>query len=72
MSFLSKIEHKNSLIKTESFYDVGCRWDINAVNKLPEYMRLFYKFFLSVYSEMEEELAKSGNSDRVNYAKQEV
>ncbi|KAI5642195.1 hypothetical protein M9H77_00273 [Catharanthus roseus] len=48
------------------------RWDINAVNKLPEYMRLFYKFFLSVYSEMEEELAKSGNSDRVNYAKQEM
>lgn len=49
-----------------------CRWDANAVNELPEYMRVCYLALLDVYVEMEEELANTGELYRVDYAKTEV
>ncbi|KAJ9671957.1 hypothetical protein PVL29_025551 [Vitis rotundifolia] len=46
------------------------RWDISAIDQLPEYMRVCYQALLDVYSEIEEEMAKEGRSYRVYYAKE--
>ncbi|GLT50322.1 hypothetical protein SLA2020_238140 [Shorea laevis] len=48
------------------------RWDIGVINQLPEYMKLIYQTLLSVYSEMEEEVAKVGRSYAVDYAKESM
>nr|QEV81848.1 terpene synthase 9 [Prunella vulgaris] len=48
------------------------RWDISLVDELPPYMRITYEVLLSVYAEMEQEMAKQGQSYRVQYAKQEM
>lgn len=44
------------------------RWDICAIDPLPDYMKVFYKAMLEVYIEIEEELAKEGNLYRIHYA----
>ncbi|KAL3508575.1 hypothetical protein ACH5RR_027976, partial [Cinchona calisaya] len=44
-------------------------WHISAMDQLPSYMKHCYQALLDVYCEMEEELAKAGLSDHVNYAK---
>ncbi|KAL9248858.1 (-)-germacrene D synthase-like protein [Drosera capensis] len=48
------------------------RWEISAIDMLPEYMRPFYKVLLNEYSEMEEQLSKEGNAYRIDYAKEAV
>ena len=48
------------------------RWDISALDQLPEYMRLCYRALLDVYSEMEKEMAEKGKTYCVNYAKEAV
>lgn len=48
------------------------RWDINAMDSLPPYMRPFYQAILDIFDELEEELTKEGKSDRVYYGKFEV
>nr|XP_016510791.1 PREDICTED: (-)-germacrene D synthase-like isoform X1 [Nicotiana tabacum] len=45
------------------------RWNIDAVEQLPSYMKPFYRALLDVYSEVEKELASDHNkSFRVNYS----
>ncbi|KAL3508572.1 hypothetical protein ACH5RR_027973 [Cinchona calisaya] len=51
------------------FTDAIERWHISAMDQLPSYMKHCYHALLDVYCEMEEELAKAGLSDHVNYAK---
>ncbi|KAA8526917.1 hypothetical protein F0562_008854 [Nyssa sinensis] len=51
------------------FTDAIERWDISAMDQLPEYMRVCYQALINVYSEIENILAKEGNSYRVHYAK---
>ncbi|XP_057506577.1 probable sesquiterpene synthase [Actinidia eriantha] len=48
------------------------RWEISALDQLPEYMKLCYQSLLDVYSMIDEEMAKQGGSYRVDYAKSEV
>ncbi|WMV34445.1 hypothetical protein MTR67_027830 [Solanum verrucosum] len=48
------------------------RWDINAMDSLPPYLRPFYQAILEIFDEMEEELTKEGKSDRVYYGKFEM
>nr|AKA94109.1 beta-caryophyllene synthase [Ocimum kilimandscharicum] len=48
------------------------RWDINDMDQLPPYMRIYYKALLDVYFEMEYEMGKIGKSHTVEYAKQEM
>ncbi|XP_009804030.1 (-)-germacrene D synthase-like [Nicotiana sylvestris] len=48
------------------------RWDVSAIDGLPPYMKSCYLAILGVYAEMEEELAKRGESYRVDYAKNEM
>ncbi|XP_060191001.1 sesquiterpene synthase 15b-like isoform X2 [Lycium barbarum] len=44
------------------------RWNIDATEQLPSYMKLFYNALLDVYSEVEKDLAKENKSFRVNYS----
>ncbi|XP_019242196.1 PREDICTED: (-)-germacrene D synthase-like, partial [Nicotiana attenuata] len=45
------------------------RWNIDAAEQLPSYMKIFYRALLDVYSEVEKELASDHNkSFRVNYS----
>ncbi|KAK4796231.1 hypothetical protein SAY86_028557 [Trapa natans] len=48
------------------------RWDMDALDQLPEYMQVFYKELLDTYREFEELLAKQGRSYRFKYAKQSI
>ncbi|KAF8391450.1 hypothetical protein HHK36_023755 [Tetracentron sinense] len=48
------------------------RWDISAIDQLPEYMKVCYRALLDVYDEMEEEMTKEGRSYRVYYAKEQM
>ncbi|KAM3360004.1 hypothetical protein P3S68_019715 [Capsicum galapagoense] len=44
------------------------RWNIDAAQELPSYMKLYYTALLDVYTEAEKDLAKENKSFRVNYA----
>ncbi|KAL2505973.1 Alpha-humulene/(-)-(E)-beta-caryophyllene synthase [Abeliophyllum distichum] len=54
------------------FTDAIERWDLSAIDKLPPYMKYFYKSLLDVYLEVEEELGMIGKSSRVYYAIKEM
>nr|AGB05616.1 sesquiterpene synthase 7 [Valeriana officinalis] len=54
------------------FTDAAQRWDINAIDQLPEYMRPIFRELIYLYNAMEEELLNDGISYRVEYAKQSV
>ncbi|KAF3629778.1 putative LOB domain-containing protein 27-like [Capsicum annuum] len=56
----------------ELFTDAIHKWDISAMDSLPPYMRPLYQVNLNIFNEMEEELAKEGNSDRIYYGKFEM
>ncbi|KAK8563476.1 hypothetical protein V6N12_035622 [Hibiscus sabdariffa] len=43
------------------------RWDVDCINQLPDYLKLFYKSLLDVYKEVEEAMAKQGQSYRIKY-----
>ncbi|KAK8589118.1 hypothetical protein V6N12_023524 [Hibiscus sabdariffa] len=45
------------------------RWDVDCINQLPDYMKLFYQPLLDIYKEVEVEMTKQGQSYRVEYAK---
>ncbi|XP_019181132.1 PREDICTED: (-)-germacrene D synthase-like isoform X2 [Ipomoea nil] len=44
------------------------RWDVSAINELPEYMRVCYIALLDIYAQMEKELGPKGRAYQVNYA----
>ncbi|KAH9743793.1 alpha-humulene/(-)-(E)-beta-caryophyllene synthase [Citrus sinensis] len=46
------------------------RWDINAIDQLPEYMKLCYRALIDVYNEVEKDLASQGKLYRLHYAKE--
>ncbi|KAJ8436199.1 hypothetical protein Cgig2_006886 [Carnegiea gigantea] len=53
----------------ELFTQAIQRWDINAMDELPKYMKIWFQTLLEVYDEMAEELAIIGRSSTVSYAK---
>ncbi|KAH0736630.1 hypothetical protein KY285_012337 [Solanum tuberosum] len=55
-----------------TFNDAIQRWDANAIDSIPPYMRPAYQALLEIYSEMEQVLSKDGKLDRVYYAKYEM
>ncbi|RVW94769.1 (-)-germacrene D synthase [Vitis vinifera] len=61
-----------TLEELKLFTEAVERWDISAIDQLPEYMRVCYRALLDVYSEIEEEMAKEGRSYRLYYAKEAV
>uniref|UniRef100_A0A2N9I731 Uncharacterized protein n=1 Tax=Fagus sylvatica TaxID=28930 RepID=A0A2N9I731_FAGSY len=51
----------------ELFNEAIERWDISAIDQLPEYMKVCYQALLDIYNEMEEKIGE-GRSYRVGYA----
>ncbi|KAI7981020.1 (-)-germacrene D synthase [Camellia lanceoleosa] len=51
------------------FTDAIERWEISAIDQLPEYMKPCYQALLDVYNMIDEEMARKGTSYRVHYAK---
>jgi len=47
------------------------RWDIDAIDQLPEYMKMCYRALLDVYSEMDQKIGE-GRSYRTRYAREAV
>ncbi|KAL7189984.1 hypothetical protein ACSBR1_039594 [Camellia fascicularis] len=45
------------------------RWEISAIDQLPEYMKPCYQALLDVYNMIDEEMTRKGRSYRVHYAK---
>ncbi|KAL2245368.1 UNVERIFIED_CONTAM: Germacrene-D synthase [Sesamum indicum] len=48
------------------------RWDANALEKVPPYLRICYEALSDVYIEMENEVKEIGELYRVQYAKEEM
>ncbi|KAK8997394.1 hypothetical protein V6N11_020873 [Hibiscus sabdariffa] len=49
--------------------DVGnVLWDVDFMDQLPNYMKLFYKSLLDLYREVEEAMTEQGQSYRVQYS----
>ncbi|CAI9299079.1 unnamed protein product [Lactuca saligna] len=46
------------------------RWDISAIEQIPEYIRPFYKILLDEYAELEKQLAKEGRAKSVIASKE--
>ncbi|KAJ4968989.1 hypothetical protein NE237_015690 [Protea cynaroides] len=59
-----------TLEELQLFTNAIQRWELSALDGLPEYMKVIYTGLLDVYNETEEELRKEGRSYRVNYAKE--
>ncbi|KAM3744366.1 hypothetical protein ACB098_06G048100 [Castanea mollissima] len=56
-----------TLEEVELFTEAVERWDISAIDQLPEYMKVCYQALLDVYYEMEEKIGEA-KSYRVKYA----
>ncbi|TXG67320.1 hypothetical protein EZV62_008595 [Acer yangbiense] len=54
----------------EIFTSAVERWDISAIDQLPEYMKCCYEALLDVYSENENDFACEGKLYRLDYAKE--
>nr|BBE38101.1 germacrene A synthase [Aralia cordata] len=52
------------------FSDAVNRWDVGAVDQLPQYMRFLYGVLLNLFDEFEEKLAKEGRSYAFHPSKQ--
>lgn len=48
------------------------RWNMDVDEKLPPYMKLCHRAILELYTEMEQDLAKEGRSEWVQYAIEEL
>ncbi|KAG5546311.1 hypothetical protein RHGRI_018474 [Rhododendron griersonianum] len=57
------------LCALESFFYVTRRWEVNALDQLPDYMKLVYQTVLDTFNIIEDEMAKQGRSYGVEYAK---
>ncbi|KAL0407834.1 UNVERIFIED_CONTAM: Viridiflorene synthase [Sesamum radiatum] len=51
------------------FTDAIERWNINEIDRLPDYMKICYKALLDLYDQYDEELRQQGRSFAVHYAK---
>ncbi|KAM5551570.1 hypothetical protein ABKV19_026420 [Rosa sericea] len=54
----------------ESFTEAIERWDISAVDRLPDYMKVCYKALLNFFTELEESLTNKGILYRLHYARE--
>ncbi|XP_004303550.1 PREDICTED: (-)-alpha-pinene synthase-like [Fragaria vesca subsp. vesca] len=46
------------------------RWDVNCIDELPDYMKIFYRRLFILCNEIEVEMVKQGKSYRVHFAKE--
>ncbi|XP_051141787.1 LOW QUALITY PROTEIN: cis-muuroladiene synthase-like [Andrographis paniculata] len=58
--------------EAETFTEVLQRWDINEIDRLPNYMKIFYKFIWNTYEELACEASKEGRSFVMPYIRETV
>ncbi|GFQ01962.1 cis-muuroladiene synthase [Phtheirospermum japonicum] len=58
--------------EAELFTEVMERWNIDEIDRLPNYMKIVYSFILNVYEDYEREAAEQGKLFAVPYAKETV
>ncbi|XP_075080927.1 5-epi-aristolochene synthase-like isoform X1 [Nicotiana tabacum] len=56
----------------EAYTDAIQRWDINEIDRLPDYMKISYKAILDLYKDYEKELSSAGRSHIVCHAIERV
>ncbi|KAL0435391.1 UNVERIFIED_CONTAM: Gamma-cadinene synthase [Sesamum radiatum] len=61
-----------TLEEADLFTEILERWDINEIDRLPNYMKIVYRFILSIYDDYEVEAVKQGKSFAIPYAKEAV
>ncbi|KAL0435410.1 UNVERIFIED_CONTAM: Gamma-cadinene synthase [Sesamum radiatum] len=61
-----------TLEEADLFTEILEKWDINEIDRLPDYMKIIYKFILNLYEDYEVEAAKQGKLFAVPYAKEAV
>ncbi|KAI3449956.1 hypothetical protein Pfo_006621 [Paulownia fortunei] len=61
-----------TLEEADLFTEILERWNIDKIDQLPDYMKIIYRFTLTVYDDYEREAAKQGKSFAVPYAKESV
>nr|XP_043639310.1 germacrene A synthase short form-like [Erigeron canadensis] len=49
--------------------DAICKWDMSAMEQVPEYIKPFYQILLNEYAEFEKQLKKEGRANVVNASK---
>ncbi|XP_023539491.1 (-)-germacrene D synthase-like [Cucurbita pepo subsp. pepo] len=59
-----------TLDELDLFTEAIERWDTNCMEKLPEYMKIFYEVILKTYEEFEEDMSKDIINYAINYAKE--
>ncbi|KAM1442083.1 hypothetical protein ACFX13_010004 [Malus domestica] len=52
----------------ELFTEAIERWDVSAIDQLPEYMKVCYRALLDIYTEIHEKLAHDGKLYRIHHA----
>ncbi|KAL0300335.1 UNVERIFIED_CONTAM: Gamma-cadinene synthase [Sesamum calycinum] len=58
-----------TLEEADLFTEILERWDINEIDRLPDYMKIIYRFILNLYEDYEIEATKQGKLFAVPYAK---
>ncbi|KAK4435853.1 Gamma-cadinene synthase [Sesamum alatum] len=61
-----------TLEEADLLTDILERWDINEIGPLPDYMKIFYRFVMSIYEDYEREAAKQGMLFAVPYFRETV
>ncbi|KAG8389007.1 hypothetical protein BUALT_Bualt02G0184600 [Buddleja alternifolia] len=61
-----------TLEEAQLFTEALERWNVDEVERLPDYMKIVYKFILSMYEDYEREAAKRGKSFVTPYAIESV
>ncbi|XP_049379108.1 probable 5-epi-aristolochene synthase 4 [Solanum stenotomum] len=56
----------------EKYTDAIQRWDINEIDRLPDYMKISYKALLDLFDDYEKELSSDGRSHVVYHAKERM
>ncbi|XP_049379109.1 vetispiradiene synthase 2-like [Solanum stenotomum] len=56
----------------EKYTDAIQRWDINEIDRLPDYMKISYKALLDLFDDYEKELSSDGRSHFVYHAKERM
>ncbi|WMV53479.1 hypothetical protein MTR67_046864 [Solanum verrucosum] len=56
----------------EKYTDAIQRWDINEIDRLPDYMKISYKVLLDLFDDYEKELSSDGRSHVVYHAKERM
>ncbi|KAL0435401.1 UNVERIFIED_CONTAM: Beta-farnesene synthase [Sesamum radiatum] len=56
--------------EADLFTEILERWDVNEIYPLPDYLKIVYKFLVSIYDDYEIEASKQGKSYAVCYAKE--